>query len=130
MIGLDTNVIVRYLTQDDKKQSLVASNFIENNLNEKNMGFITLITLVEVTWVLESCYNQKKADLEAVIESLLTIKQILVESTDVVYLALRKFREGKADFSDALILTVSEEAGCDKIVSFDKKALSIGMEML
>ncbi len=130
MIGLDTNVVVRYLTQDDRKQAKTASQLIEGELNEKNLGYITLITLVEITWVLESCYDQKKDDLVTVIASLLTIKQIMVERTDIVYLALKRYKAGNADFSDALIAVVSEDAGCHKIVTFDKKAASIGMDKL
>lgn len=130
MIGLDTNVVVRYLTQDDRKQAKAASQLIEGELTEKNLGYITLITLVEITWVLESCYDQKKDDLLTVLGSLLTIKQIMVERTDVVYLALKRYKAGNADFSDALIAVVSEDAGCHKIVTFDKKAVSIGMDKL
>ena len=130
MIGLDTNVIIRYLTQDDAKQSAIANRIIEKELNEKNQGYITLVSLIEITWVLESCYEQTKDDLINVLDSLLTIKQITIEKTDIVYLALRRFRSGTADFSDALIALVCEDAGCNRVVSFDKKAATVGMEKI
>ncbi|HSC68772.1 MAG TPA: type II toxin-antitoxin system VapC family toxin [Cellvibrio sp.] len=128
MIGLDTNVVIRYLTQDDVKQSAIANRIIEQELNEKNQGYITLISLIEITWVLESCYAQTKDDVINVLDSLLTIKQITIEKTDLVYLALKRFRSGNADFSDALITLVCEHAGCKRVVSFDKKAVTVGME--
>jgi predicted nucleic-acid-binding protein len=130
MIGLDTNIIIRYLTQDDPTQAAIASQFIEGELTEKNRGFITLISLVEITWVLESCYGQKKVELLAVIGSLLTLKQIIIEKTDVVYLALKRYQAGNADFSDSLIAIICEDAGCQRVVSFDKKATTVGMENL
>jgi predicted nucleic-acid-binding protein len=130
MIGLDTNVVIRYLTQDDQKQSAVANRIIEQELTEKNQGYITLISLIEITWVLESCYEQTKEDIIKVLDLLLTIKQISIEKTDLVYLALKRFRTGTADFSDALITLVCEGAGCKRVVSFDKKAVTVGMEKI
>ena len=130
MIGLDTNVVIRYLTQDDPKQSAIANRIIEQELTEKNQGYITLISLIEIACVLESCYEQTKDDLINVLDSLLTIKQISIEKTDLVYLALKRFRTGTADFSDALITLVCEDAGCKRVVSFDKKAVTVGMEKI
>lgn len=130
MIGLDTNVVIRYLTQDDPKQSAIANRIIEQELSEKNQGYITLISLIEITWVLESCYQQTKEDIINVLDLLLTIKQISIEKTDLVYLALKRFRTGTADFSDALITMVCEDAGCKRVVSFDKKAVTVGMEKI
>lgn len=130
MIGLDTNVVIRYLTQDDPKQSAIANRIIEQELTEKNQGYITLVSLIEIAWVLESCYEQTKDDLINVLDLLLTIKQISIEKTDLVYLALKRFRTGTADFSDALITLVCEDAGCKRIISFDKKAVTVGMEKI
>ena len=106
MIGLETNVVIRYLTQDDPVQSPIANEFIENTLNENNLGFISLVSLVEIVWVLDACYSQKKENLTKVIGSLLTIKQLKVESPDLVYLALKRYENGTADLSDAIIALV------------------------
>lgn len=130
MIGLDTHLLVRYLTQDDPRQAAVANRLIETELSEKQQGFVPHIVLVEMIWVLESCYDQKKEALVAVIESLLSTKQIIVERAEVVHLALKKYRAGNADFSDALVLTVCEASGCERTVTFDRKAAAIGMEKL
>lgn len=130
MIGLDTNVVVRYLTQDDRTQTKAANTLIESELNESNPGYITLITLIEITWVLESCYDQTREDLSRAIQSLLSVKQLLLERADMAYLALKRYNKGNTDFSDALIAVISEDAGCGKLVTLDEKAVNIRVEKL
>jgi predicted nucleic-acid-binding protein len=130
MIGLDTNVLVRYLTQDHQEQADKANKLIEQQLSAHQPGYITLITLVEIVWVLESCYEQSKSEILAVVHAVLSTKQLLVEQADIVYLALKRFANGHADFSDALIATLSENSGCHVVFTFDKKAVSVGMELL
>ena len=130
MIGIDTNVLIRYITQDDKTQSKKANNLIEQELSESVFGFVTLVSLIEIVWVLESCYEQKKSDLINVVGALLTTKQIKIERSDIAYLALKDFESGNGDFSDAVIARLSKAAGCTKVVTFDKKAVSVGMEIL
>lgn len=130
MIGLDTNVVIRFLTQDDPIQSPIANDLIENTLSQSNLGFITLVSLIEIVWVLESCYDQNKATLCQIIEQLLSIKQIKVERADLAHQALKSYKKASADFSDAVIAITSEHEGCNKTFTFDKKAKSIGMELL
>lgn len=130
MIGLDTNVLVRYLTQDDKKQSGKANALIENELTAQIPGYVTLVTLVEVVWVLESCYDQSKESILDVLHALLTTRQLVVEKADNVYMAMKRFSSGNADFSDVLITILSEQEGCSRVVTFDKRAVNVGMELL
>jgi len=130
MTGLDTNVLVRYITQDNARQAAKANKLIEESLSVKKPGYVTLITLVEIVWVLESCYEQPKKTILDVIYSLLTTKQLVIERADSVYLAMKRYRTGKADFSDAVISIIAENDGCDSIVTFDKKAVSVGMVLL
>ena len=52
MIGLDTNVIVRYVVQDDPRQSAAATRLMEKTLSAENPGFVAVVTLCEVAWVL------------------------------------------------------------------------------
>jgi predicted nucleic-acid-binding protein len=127
MIGLDTNVLVRYLTQDDPNQSEQANKIIEEQLTLRNPGFISSIVLVEVVWVLETCYDQTQNAIEGVVNGLLTTRQLIVDEADLVYRALKRFSCGDADFSDALIAVISENKGCTSILSFDRKAQSVGM---
>lgn len=130
MIGLDTNVLVRFLTQDDPKQSAKANQIIARELTEKKPGFISHPVLIELIWVLKFSYEQPKEALVQVIESLLVTRQLLVERADLVYLALQKYRAGQADFSDALIYTLAQRAGCEKTLTFDKKAKTLGMDII
>ncbi len=121
MIGLDTNVVVRYLTQDDAKQAAVATRLVES-LSPAEPGFVSHVVLVETVRVLESCYDADAAKLAEVLETLLRIGSIVVERAEVVWRALRQFRQGGGDFSDALVLSLAQEAGCTKTVTFDQLA--------
>ena len=131
MIGLDTNVVIRYLTQDDAKQAAVASRVFEHTLSIDNPGFIGHITLCEIAWVLADCYEADKARIRAVIEGLLGSKQVVVEEADLVWKALRSWEKSSADFSDALMGQALAARGCGRIVTFDKSAARLpGFELL
>ncbi len=125
MIGLDTNVVIRYLVQDDKKQSAAATRFIERSLTADVPGYINQITLCEIVWVLERCYGATKLQVRNIIEGLLTTRQLQVENTEVAWKALHAFDANSADFSDALIGRKNIHDGCARTVSFDKKAASL-----
>ena len=131
MIGLDTNVVVRYLAQDDPKQSAIAARFIEQSLTAENPGFITCVTLCEIAWVLVEAYGSSRDAVHEVIEKLLTTKQLVVESADVVWKALKRLDGTSADFADALIGEISRSQGASKIVTFDRAAAKLdGFELL
>lgn len=131
MIGLDTNVLVRYLTQDDPKQSLLATRVFEKELSSGNPGFVTAITLCELVWVLEDCYAATRAHVREAIEGLLRSQQIVVESHDLVWRALRLFAASKVDFSDALIGEIARENGAETSLTFDKAAAALpGFKLL
>lgn len=121
MIGLDTNVLVRYICQDDPIQSEQANAFLES-LSTGFEGYVTVVSLVELVWVLSSCYGSTNAELSNVLESLMHTKYIIVQDAELVWKALRNFKEGKADFPDCLIKHISFNAGCSSVVTFDVKA--------
>ncbi|MEY4318026.1 MAG: hypothetical protein RI902_1834 [Pseudomonadota bacterium] len=121
MIGLDTNVLVRYIMQDDAKQSSKASALIES-LDADHPGFISLVTVVELYWVLTTCYDLTGSQVKEALESLLRAKQIVVDRADQVLRALRVFDGGKADFADCLIERTASGAGCSEIMTFDARA--------
>jgi predicted nucleic-acid-binding protein len=125
VIGLDTNVIVRYVTQDDARQSAAASRLFERILTTEQPGFVGLVTLCEVAWVLAECYDAGKARIAAVIEGLLASRQLVVEEAEVVWKALRTWDKSSADFSDALLGQVLRARGCEKVVTFDKAAAKL-----
>jgi predicted nucleic-acid-binding protein len=125
MIALDTNVVVRYLAQDDPKQSAVATRFIEGTLTQENPGFVACVTLCEIAWVLAESYGAGRERVRQVIEGLLTAKQLFVESADLVWKALKALDETAADFSDALIGEIARFHGSEKVVTFDKAAAKL-----
>lgn len=130
MIGLDTNVLVRYIAQDDPKQSRRATALV-NTLSVDEPGCVSTVALVELIWVMQSCYQAAKMEVVAIIHMLLHTQEILVENSEVAIKALKRFEASSADFSDCLIESAAREAGCSKTVTFDRKASkTAGMQLL
>ncbi|MGH6872064.1 MAG: PIN domain-containing protein [Rhizomicrobium sp.] len=122
MIGLDTNVLIRYLTQDDPLLSPKATALVERELSIENPGYVTVITMVEIAWVLGSSYGLPDEQVADNIERILGADALLVEREQYVYRAMLSLREGAADFSDALIGLLAGRAGCSHTVTFDRRA--------
>jgi predicted nucleic-acid-binding protein len=130
MIGLDTNVLVRYITQDDKRQATLANSLIES-LDDASPGFVTLVTVVELSWVLESAYNFTRQQFAEVMQTLMTVDTIKLDRAAVVASAVRIYAGSKADFSDCLIERLSASAGCEHTITFDKAAAKMaGMVLI
>ncbi len=130
MIGLDTNVLVRYITQDDKRQATLANSLIES-LDDASPGFVTLVTVVELSWVLESVYNFTRQQFAEVMQTLMTVDTIKLDRAAVVASAVRMYAGSKADFSDCLIERLSASAGCEQTMTFDKAAAKMaGMVLI
>lgn len=129
MIGLDSNVIVRYLTQDDPVQSARANRLIERQLSENAPGFISQIVLVELCWVLKRLYRATGAELRQTVQDLLDARQFMVEQRGAVIQAVKKL-DTAGDIADSLIVEVARAVGCERIVTFDKNASKVGMELL
>jgi predicted nucleic-acid-binding protein len=131
VLGLDTNVVVRYLAQDDPRQSAAATRVFEKVLDPDNPGFVSSIVLCELAWVLAECYGADRARIRAAVEGLLTAKQIVVEAPDVVRRALRAWSEGTADFADAMIGEIAARNDAAKTLTFDRAAAKLpGFELL
>jgi predicted nucleic-acid-binding protein len=131
MVGIDTNVLVRYLTQDDVKQSAIASRFIEGRLSAENPGFVSMITLCEIAWVLADIYGADRKRIRDTVEGLLATKQLVIERSELVWKSLRAWDGVPADFSDALIGQLAIAHGGEKTVTFDRTAAKLpGFELL
>jgi predicted nucleic-acid-binding protein len=134
MIGLDTNVLARYLTQDDVRQAALASRLIENDLTMARPGFVSLVVLAELCWVLSRLYSATMDELADMISDLLNTPQIQVERREVVQAAIRRLKQGKsrkAGLVDALIAEIANSEGCSSTVTFDKAAVrAAGMTLL
>jgi predicted nucleic-acid-binding protein len=130
MIGLDTNVLVRYLTHDDPTQTAVAMK-VMNALSFDSPGFISLIVIAELVWVLAISYRFPKKEIERVLEALLRSRELVIERAEIVSQASRAFSAGRADFADYLIERCAHSAECQFTITFDQKAAAIaGMRLL
>ena len=121
MTGLDTNVLVRYIMQDDIRQSALATRLVES-LSAESPGFMPLVSLAELAWVLSSAYELDQAQLVEAFEALLRTKEIIVDRAETVWRALRVFRRANADFADCLIERSASAAGCERTMTFDRGA--------
>lgn len=130
MIGLDTNVLVRYLAQDDPTQSRKATELIEQRLTEENPGFVSVVVMAETVWVLERAYGLTEEDIAAAIERTLQADVLVIESEQELFTAMIALKEGRGSFADALIGALSVKAGYTRTVTFDRKALRLpGFEL-
>jgi predicted nucleic-acid-binding protein len=131
MIGLDTNVLVRYLAQDDAKQAAKATQLIEHKLTPTNPGFISLIVLLELYWVLTSLYSVTTTEWLQALDDLLASQSIQIERRDVVQAAIEVCQNKKTGFVDVLITQVAKSVGCTQTLTFDKAAAGFaGMAMV
>ena len=129
MIGLDTNVLVRYITQDHPAQSAAAVNVMDS-LSSDLPGFLSLVVIAEVVWVLQFSYHFKREEIAHVVERLLRSKELVLERAEIVSQAVRKFRASRANFADCLIERCAHAAECQYVLTFDKNAGAMGMRLL
>ena len=122
MIGIDTNVLVRYLAQDDPVQAQAATRLIEQTCTKDNPGFLNHLVLCETIWVLEGCYGQPKDILVKTIEQILRVAQIRVDEPQVVWQALEDYRNKQADFADYLLSRINHSKNCTTTMTFDRQA--------
>ncbi|MBI2345831.1 MAG: type II toxin-antitoxin system VapC family toxin [Deltaproteobacteria bacterium] len=120
MTGLDTNILVRYLTQDHPAESKRAAVFIERHCTREDPGWINAIVLCELVWVLESAYGYAKAAIADVLEKMLTTSQLQIEDKASAWHALDSYRRSRADFADCLIGKRNRAFGCEKTATFDR----------
>ena len=126
MIGLDTNILVRYLAQDDEKQSTLVTNIIEKTYDEEGFFFLNHVVICELVWVLQCTYKVSKEQTIEIIEQLLHTTQFTCQSPNIVWKALKNYRNGSADFADYMTSVINKNYGCQHTLSFDKKALKNG----
>jgi predicted nucleic-acid-binding protein len=121
VIGLDTNVLVRYVMQDDARQAARATRLVES-LSPEEPGFVPAVALVELVWVLAGSYGLARAQVATVLEMLLRSKELVLDRADLVSQALARYAAGSADFADALIERIATQAGCTATMTFDSAA--------
>ncbi len=130
MIGLDTNVLVRFLVQDDPDQAAAATAFMAG-LTEAEPGFVSREVLIELVWVLERAYGLSRADIAKALDGLLEARELVIEAADRAAVAVDRYRKGGPGFADQMIALAGQGAGCRDTISFDRKAAGLpGMRLL
>lgn len=131
MIGLDTNLLVRFIMQDDPIQSRQVQHMIERRLTEHNPGFISLAAILETTWVLESTYKQSRQKIAEAIHRILQVETFVIQNEQEVYTAMIALKAGLGSFGDALIAALGTWSGCTSTLTFDRKASRLrGFELI
>ena len=121
MIGLDTNVVLRYLLQDGPSQTRQVNRIFEQELSDQNPGFINLTTTVEIVWVLRSLLRQTSAQIAMHLENLLAADSLELQNEQQVFEAVFALKAGTGEFEDALIGALNAWAGCSHTLTFDKR---------
>ena len=128
MIALDTNVLVRYLVEDDTPQTLAARRVIEETLTPSEPGFVSLIVLVELSWVLRRLYGRPTSEVAAIVAELLASPTILVEQAAAVSAAIGQPHD---DLADTLLHEVGKAHGCARTLTFDRRFARLpGVELV
>ena len=122
MIGLDTNVLVRYIVQDDPEQGRAAGELIESQCTAQEPGYVSVPVLLELVWVLAGHYDYDKSVVASVIRQILRTAEFTVEDHDVIGIALREFESDNGDFADCVIAQRNHAHGCKRTYTFDRKA--------
>lgn len=125
MIGLDTNVLIRYLMQDDKKQSILAEKLIDSAIKQRNLLYVNLVVLCEVVWVMSYHYELSRIEICEFLGKLLHAEQIEVENRELALNAFHEYKDAQADFSDCVLGLINQSLGCTTTHTFDKKAAKL-----
>lgn len=121
MRGIDTNVLVRYLMQDDGPQARLANRFFDDLVGTGDRCAVGAVVLCELVWVLRGAYGFDRKTVVATLERLLSVGQIEMIDRDVIVAALARYRRGPGDFADHVIGESNRQAGCTATVTFDRK---------
>jgi predicted nucleic-acid-binding protein len=131
MPALDTNVLVRYLVQDDSGQLSASKRLIDRCVGEGQSLFVPVTVTLELEWVLRASFGFVKDDVLRVLSNLFSAAELSFESERALEVALQLYREGAADFADCLHIALATEAGEQPLWTFDKTAAKvIGAQLL
>ncbi len=124
MIALDTNVLVRFLVEDDAEQTKRATKLLQDAAEEGSPCFVPNIVVCELVWVLSSAYKVRRTEIARHLTDLLRARQLVFRSSDQIAAALSAFRDGSGDFADYLIREEALAAECSAVATFDKMLLA------
>lgn len=131
MKGLDTNIVLRYVLQDDRAQAAAVNKLVEQLGGPAGPGFISLPTILEVAWVLRSRYRMSPSVIATALDRLLSTDVFLIQNERELFAAVAAMRDSLGSFEDALIGALSQWRGCDSTLTFDRKAARLpGFELI
>jgi len=130
MIGVDTNVLVRYIVHDDEDQFERARALLENECSESHPAFVNIVVLCELVWVLTASYQVDKEGIVQVLEQLLMTRQVVIQHREIVAAAVNAFRSSRAGFADCVIAQINRSAGCAKTATFDRRSRDLATTLL
>lgn len=122
MIGLDTNVLIRHIVQDNKEEARAASRLIESHCTADDPGIVSLAVLCEMVWVLDRGYRYDRSMISSILRRLLSVEDLRVERSDMAWLALNLYEKGKADLADYIIGLSHRHEGAQMTYTFDRRA--------
>ena len=125
MKALDTNILARYLRDDDPVQSRRAAHFIQRAIREKQPLYLNHVVLCELVWILTAVYEHRKDEVVKMLETVLLTGQFQLEDKSSIEQALEDYKKSKADFPDCLIGRRNRTCGCETTLSFDRKLKAI-----
>lgn len=123
MIALDTNVLVRYVVEDDARQSARAAAVVDRAIGAGEALFVSDVVLCEFVWVLGGSYRVPRVTIVVTLRELLRAKHLAFSATDRLARAVAAFEGGKGDFADYVIREHALAARCDHVVTFDRSLL-------
>jgi predicted nucleic-acid-binding protein len=127
MIGIDTNVLIRYLVQDDEKQNSLATQSIDRYIGKSSSVFINNIIFCEIIWVLKRGYKYSKNQIVILLKEILTTLEFCFEDHKTLWLAMIEYEQSNLDFPDILIGKINALNACDTTFTFDSKAANINV---
>ena len=122
MKALDTNILVRFLVRDDQEQSERVYRHFKAAEADRALFFVSIPVLLELIWVLDSVYEIARYDILNAIEELLLLPIVSFDGQPAIRRFIAEARNNNLDLSDLLIACDAELSGCDKVLTFDKKA--------
>lgn len=122
MIGVDTNILVRLMVQDDEEQGRVAAELIESRCTPADPGYVNLVVLCELVWVLSTAYGYTRDEVSTALRQVLVTDCLEVEEHALAWVALLDYAQGNGDYADCVIGRLNERGGATTTFTFDKRA--------
>lgn len=123
MIAIDTNILLRYLVRDDEEQYAIARQFLEDGLSDQGSGYVSLVAVLEIDWVLRASYRVASDVVIEAIAQLMDTPNLVFQNAELVAAALA-YEHG--DLADNILHRLGAAAGCTSTITFDKKFARLG----